>query len=237
MSLLTIGRDGAVALITLDRDEKLNAISTAMERELSEALASDHVRTSRAVVIAGAGRAFSAGADITEFADRDPEAILRYYRETGNVYEELAALPQPTVASIHGYCLGGGLELALAADFRIADQSAVLGFPEVGIGILPSSGGTVRATRLVGPARARELILLGERIGAADALAVGLLTEVVADAPPRALELAHRLAELPPAAVAVAKAAIDAAAESSRDVALMIERLGYAVLSQIPPPS
>ena len=237
MSLLTIGRDGAVALITLDRDEKLNAISTAMERELSEALVSDHVRTSRAVVIAGAGRAFSAGADITEFADRDPEAILRYYRETGNVYEELAALPQPTVASIHGYCLGGGLELALAADFRIADQSAVLGFPEVGIGILPSSGGTVRATRLVGPARARELILLGERIGAADALAVGLLTEVVADAPPRALELAHRLAELPPAAVAVAKAAIDAAAESSRDVALMIERLGYAVLSQIPPPS
>ena len=237
MSLLTVGRDGAVALITLDRDEKLNAISAAMERELSDALASDDVRTSRAVVIGGSGRAFSAGADITEFADRDPEAILRYYRETGNVYEELAALPQPTVAAIHGYCLGGGLELALAADFRIADESAVLGFPEVGIGILPSSGGTVRATRLVGPARARKLILLGERVSATDALTLGLLTEVVADAPARALELARRLADLPPAAVAVAKAAIDAATESSRDVALMIERLGYAVLSQIPPPS
>jgi enoyl-CoA hydratase/carnithine racemase len=237
VSYVNVERDGAVALIELDRDEKLNAISTAVERELSAALASDEVRSSRAVVIAGNGRAFSAGADITEFADRDPDAILRYYRETGNVYEELASLPQATIAAVHGYCLGGGLELALAADFRVADASAVLGFPEVGIGILPSSGGTVRATRLVGPARARELILLGDRISAADALALGFVTEVADDAPARALELARRLSALPPAAVAVAKAAIDAATESSRDVALMIERLGYAVLSQIPPPA
>jgi enoyl-CoA hydratase/carnithine racemase len=237
MSLDVVERDGAVAIVRLDRDEKLNANSTAMERELSAALASDDVRSSRAVVIAGNGRAFSAGADVTEFTGRDPEAILRYYRETGNVYEELASLPQPTVAAIHGYCLGGGLELALAADFRIADTSAALGFPEVGIGILPSSGGTVRATRLVGPARTRQLILLGDRVSAEDALAIGLVTEVADDAQDRALELARRLAELPPAAVAVAKAAIDAATESSRDVALMIERLGYAVLSQIPPPA
>jgi enoyl-CoA hydratase/carnithine racemase len=237
VSHLKVERDGAVALITLDRDEKLNAISTAIERELSEALASDTVRTSRAVVIGGAGRAFSAGADVTEFADRDPEAILRYYRETGDVYEELAALPQPTLAAIHGYCLGGGLELALATDFRIADESAVLGFPEVGIGILPSSGGTARATRLLGAAQAKRLILLGDRISAAESLSVGLLTEVVADAPARALELAQRLAELSPAAVAIAKAAIDAAAQSSHDAAVLIERLGYAVLSQIPPPS
>jgi enoyl-CoA hydratase/carnithine racemase len=234
--LISVERNGAVALIKLDRDEKLNAISTAMERELSHALASEDVRTSRAIVIAGTGRAFSAGADITELADRDPEAILRYYRETGNVYEEFAALPQPTVAAIHGYCLGGGLELALAADFRIADESAVLGFPEVGIGILPSSGGTMRATRVLGTAQAKRLILLGDRLSAQEGLAVGLVTEVVADAPSRAVDLARRLAELPPAAVAVAKAAIDAAAESSRDVALMIERLGYALLSQIQPP-
>ncbi|HEY1513810.1 MAG TPA: enoyl-CoA hydratase/isomerase family protein [Gaiellaceae bacterium] len=232
MSLIAVEREGAVALVRLDRDEKLNAISTALERELSDALASDDVRSSRAVVIAGTGRAFSAGADITEFADRDPEAILRYYRETGNVYEELASLPQPTLAAIHGYCLGGGLELALAADFRIADQSAVLGFPEVGLGILPSSGGTVRATRLLGAARAKNLILLGDRIPALEALALGLVGEVVADAPARALELARRLAELPPAAVAVAKAAIDAAAESSHEAALLIERIGYGLLAQ-----
>jgi enoyl-CoA hydratase/carnithine racemase len=237
VSFVAVERDGAVALVRLERDEKLNAISTAVERELSAALASEEVRTSRAVVISGSGRAFSAGADVTELADRDPEAILRYYRETGGVYEELAALPQPTLAAIHGYCLGGGLELALAADFRIADESAVLGFPEVGIGILPSSGGTARATRLVGAAQAKRLILLGDRLSAAEALAAGLVTEVVADAPARALELARRLAELSPAAVAVAKAAIDAAAQSSHDAALLIERLAYAVLAQIPPPS
>jgi enoyl-CoA hydratase/carnithine racemase len=237
VSFVAVERDGAVALVRLERDEKLNAISTAVERELSAALASEEVRTSRAVVISGSGRAFSAGADVTELADRDPEAILRYYRETGGVYEELAALPQPTLAAIHGYCLGGGLELALAADFRIADESAVLGFPEVGIGILPSSGGTARATRLVGAAQAKRLILLGHRLSAGEALAAGLVTEVVADAPARALELARRLAELSPAAVAVAKAAIDAAAQSSHDAALLIERLGYAVLAQIPPPS
>jgi enoyl-CoA hydratase/carnithine racemase len=237
VSFVAVERDGAVALVRLERDEKLNAISTAVERELSAALASEEVRTSRAVVISGSGRAFSAGADVTELADRDPEAILRYYRETGGVYEELAALPQPTLAAIHGYCLGGGLELALAADFRIADESAVLGFPEVGIGILPSSGGTARATRLVGAAQAKRLILLGHRLSAGEALAAGLVTEVVADAPARALELARRLAELSPAAVAVAKAAIDAAAQSSHDAALLIERLAYAVLAQIPPPS
>jgi enoyl-CoA hydratase/carnithine racemase len=152
------------------------------------------------------------------------------------VAEDCSRAPA-TEAALPGYGLGVGLELALAADFRIADTSAALGCPEVGIGILPSSGGTVRATRLVGPARTRQLILLGDRVSAEDALAIGLVTEVADDAQDRALELARRLAELPPAVVAVAKAAIDAATESSRDVALMIERLGYAVLSQIPPPA
>ena len=234
MSLVRVERDGAVAVIRLDRDEKLNALSTALERELQSALRGDEVRASRAVVVVGNGRAFSAGADIGEFADRDPEAILRYYRETGGVYEELASLAQPTIAAIRGYCLGGGLELALAADLRVADPTAVLGFPEVGIGIVPSSGGTVRATRLLGAARAKRLVLLGERLSAEDALAAGLVGEIAPDAHARALELAHRLAELPPAAVAVAKAAIDAAAESSRDAGLLIERLAYGLLAQTP---
>ena len=234
MSLVRVDRDGAVAVIRLDRDEKLNAISNAMERELHEALVSDEVRSSRAVVVTGEGRAFSAGADITEFADLDPAAILRYYRETGGVYEEFATLSQPTIAAIHGYCLGGGLELALAADLRIADESATLGFPEVGLGILTSSGGTLRATRILGPAQAKRLILLGERLTAEEALAVGLVTELAADAMSRALELARRLAELPPTAVEVAKAAVDAAAESSRDTMVLVERLAYGFLAQTP---
>jgi enoyl-CoA hydratase/carnithine racemase len=232
VSLVRVERDGPVVVLRLDRDEKLNAISTAVESELHDALGSDDVRSSRALVVTGEGRAFSAGADITEFAERDPAAILRYYRETGGVYEELAALPQPTLAAIRGYCLGGGLELALAADFRIAEEGASLGFPEVGIGILPSSGGTVRATRLLGAAQAKRLILLGDRITAGEALGVGLVTEVVPDALVRALELAHRLAELPAVALAVAKAAIDASADAPRNAALLIERLGYGLLAQ-----
>ena len=148
--------DGDVCVLRLCRPEKLNALSTALERALGDALESARgAPTAPAVVLAGSGRAFSAGADISEFADRDPEAIARYYRESGGVYERVAALPQPTISAIHGYCLGGGLELALATDFRVADETAVFGFPEVAIGILPSSGGTVRATRLLGPAGAR----------------------------------------------------------------------------------
>ncbi len=234
MSVVEIEREGEVATLRLNRPEKLNAISSEVERALHDALASDAVRTSGAVIVAGEGRAFSAGADISEFEGRSPEDILRYYRETGGVYEELAALPQPTIAAIHGYCLGGALELALALDFRIADGTAVFGFPEVSLGILPSSGGLHRATRLLGPARAKELFLLAERFGADDARRAGVVTEVVEEgkALERALEVAARLAALPREAVAVTKEAIDASAAAPREAALLIERLAYAALAQ-----
>jgi enoyl-CoA hydratase/carnithine racemase len=232
--LVEARREGDVCILRLRRGDKLNALSTALEGALGAALDSAEIGESACVVLVGEGRAFSAGADISEFADRDPEAIARYYRESGGVYERVAALPQPTISAIHGYCLGGGLELALATDFRVADATAVFGFPEVGIGILPSSGGTVRAARLLGPARAKELILLGGRIDAAAALRAGLVTEVVAEGGSldRALELAQTLAGLPRLAVSVAKQAIDAAPESSREAALLIERLAYGLLAQ-----
>jgi len=231
-----VSREGDIAIIRLLRESKLNAISTDVERELHEALLSEEVRTSACVVVAGNGRAFSAGADVTEFADRDPQAILEYYRTTGGVYEEFATLPQPTVAVLHGYCLGAGLELALGADFRVADESAILGFPEVEIGILPSSGGTTRAVRLLGPARAKELILLGRRLTAQDALAAGLVTEVVAAgaAFERAVALGAELVARPSTAVSVAKQAIDAVPAASRDAAILIERLAYGFLAQTP---
>jgi enoyl-CoA hydratase/carnithine racemase len=235
-SLLDVRREGGACVLTLQRPEKLNALSSALERELAAALATDEVRSSACVVVTGTGRAFSAGADITEFADRDPEAILRYYRDTGRIYEDVASLPQPTISAVHGYCLGGGLELALATDFRVADETAVFGFPEVGLGILPSSGGTVRAARLLGAAQAKRLILLGGRLTAAEALGVGLVTEVVAEgrALERSLELARGLAELPGAALSVAKQAIDAAAEATPAAAHLIERLAYGLLAQTP---
>jgi enoyl-CoA hydratase/carnithine racemase len=235
-SLLDVRREGDVCVLTLQRPEKLNALSAALERALAGALATEELRTSACVVLTGAGRAFSAGADITEFADRDPEAILRYYRDTGRIYEDVASLSQPTISALHGYCLGGGLELALATDFRIAEETTVLGFPEVGLGILPSSGGTVRAARLLGAAQAKRLILLGGRVSAAEALEIGLVTEVVSEgaALERSLELARTLAELPSAALSVAKQAIDAAAESTPAAAHLIERLAYGLLAQTP---
>lgn len=233
-ALVDVRHEGAVCIVVLNRDEKLNALSTAVERALAEALDSPELTGSSAVVVTGAGRAFSAGADVSEFAERGPEAVLDYYRETGGVYERVAALPQPTFSAIHGYCLGAGLELALATDFRIADVTASIGFPEVGLGILPSSGGTHRATRLLGAARAKELILLGGKLTGKEAHAVGLLTELVAEgtALERAVELATRVALLPRAAVAVTKAAIEAAADAPRETALLVERLAYGLLAQ-----
>lgn len=223
-----------MAVLRLAREEKLNALSTELERRLGDALAGEQVATSACVVVTGGERVFSAGADVTEFAERDPAAIAAYYRATGDVYERFAALPQATIAAISGYCLGGGLELALACDFRVADESAVFGLPEVGIGIVPSSGGTVRLVRAVGPARAKELVLLRERVSAADAAELGVVTEVVPEggALERALELAERLAALPPLAVSTAKQAIDLVPEASREAGLALERLAYALLAQ-----
>ena len=226
-------RDG-VCLVTLQRPRKLNALSTAVERALGDALASEELRSSRTVVISGEGRAFSAGADVTEFRDATPASIAAYYRDTGDVYERFAALPQPTVAAVHGWCVGGGLELALAADFRVADETAVFSLPEVSIGIVPSSGGTHRLVRLLGTARAKELVLLRDRIDAREAFRLGLVTELVpaGAAVERAVELATGLAGLPPLAVELAKQAIDAMSESSRDAGVLIERLAYAALAQ-----
>jgi enoyl-CoA hydratase/carnithine racemase len=235
-SVLGVERRGDVCVLTLRRPEKLNALSTALERALDESLASDAVATSRAVVLAGEGRAFSAGADVSELREATPASIAAYYRETGDVYERFAKLPQPTVAAIHGWCVGGGMELVLAADFRVADATALFRLPEVSIGFVPSSGGTHRLVRLLGVARAKELVLLRDRVDADEAHRLGLVTDVVPEgaALERAIELATGLAELPPLAVATAKQAIDALGESSRDAGILIERLAYAALAQTP---
>ena len=234
--LVAIRHDGGVAILTLQREEKLNALSGELEAQLLAALETDEVRGSRCLVFTGAGKAFSAGADINEFRDSDPASIARYYAETGDVYERIAALPMPTIAAIHGWCLGGGLELALAVDFRIADETATFGLPEVALGIIPSSGGTHRLVRMVGPARAKELMLLDRRFDAEEARAHGLVTEVVTAgrALDRAIEVGHELAALPPLALQTAKQAADVMPEASREANMLIERLAYAALAQTP---
>jgi enoyl-CoA hydratase/carnithine racemase len=234
--LVAIQQDGGVAILTLQREDKLNALSGELEGELLGALGTEKIRRSRCIVFSGAGKAFSAGADINEFRDGDPASIAAYYVTTGDVYERIAALPMPTIAAIHGWCLGGGLELALAVDFRIADETATFGLPEVALGIIPSSGGTHRLVRMVGPAKAKELMLLGRRFDADEARARGLVTEVVTEgrALDRAVEIAHELAALPPLALQTAKQAADVMPEASREANMLIERLAYAALAQTP---
>ncbi len=233
-NLVAVERRGEVAVVILRREAKLNAMSSEMERQLLGTLTRPEVTASGAVVITGGDRVFSSGADVAEVTDRSPAEVFAYYRNTGGVHEAVAQLPQPTVSAIAGYCLGGGLELALATDFRVAAADAVLGFPEVRLGIVPSSGGLLRLVRTVGTARARELVLARPRVGSAEATSLGLLTEVCPPGVvplPRAVELAGQLAGLPPLAYALACQAIDAAAESSREAALLIERLCYAALA------
>jgi len=234
VSTVSVERRGDVAVLTLCREAKLNALSTVLEQALLDALASPSTVDSKAVVLTGAGRAFSSGADVTEIQGFDAEAIAAYYRGSGRVYETVAGLAQPTVSAIHGYCLGAGLELALATDLRVADDTAVFGLPEIELGIVPSSGGIVRLVRAIGVARTREMVLLGERIPAPEAYRLGLVTEVVpaGRAVDRAVELAARLAAKPALALALARQAIDAAAESSLAAGLLVERLAYAALHQ-----
>ncbi len=188
------------------------------------------------MIFTGGPHVFSAGADVNELGGLDPASIVTYYDGTGDFPERVADLPQPTFTAISGYCLGGGLELALATDFRIADESAVFGLPEVELGILPSWGGTHRLVRLLGPARAKELILLRERFSAAEAHRIGLLNDVVAKgaALDRALEYAARIATLPALAVRVTGRLIDAMPEASRLAGLELERLAYGLLAQDP---
>ncbi|QIM19701.1 enoyl-CoA hydratase/isomerase family protein [Leucobacter coleopterorum] len=218
----------------IDRPLKRNALSTHMESELQRAIQSGDVSSSRAVVITGAGGCFSAGADTTELREMTPSAIASYYRESGGVYEQIANLRQPVIVAITGYCLGGGLELALAADTRVADEDAVFGFPEIGIGILPSSGGVTRAIRCVGAGRARDLVLRGRRFGAVEAERWGILNELTkrGETVTRALQIASELAELDPLALEHTKQVLMASEESSLQASLLLERLAYAALNR-----
>lgn len=228
-----VTREDEVAVVTLRRERKRNALSTHMENELLAALRSPEVQSCRAVVVTGGDTVFSAGADVTELREMTTQAIADYYRGSGAVYEVFAALRQPTVVAITGYCLGGGLELALAADIRIADPAAVFGFPEIGIGILPSSGGVTRIVRIAGAGRARDLVLRGRRFDARQAEQWGIVTEITAPGEhiKQATAIARELAEHSPLAMSITKQVLDVSFDAPREAALLLEQLAYSVLN------
>lgn len=231
--MVTTTRDGDVCIVRLQREAKLNALSEQMAAQLIAALGSDDVMGSRVVILAGSAKAFSAGADLTEFTDPSPEETIRYYQGPGRIWELLPALPQPSIAAVSGWAIGGGLELALSADLRVADETARFGLPEVSLGILPSAGGMSRLVRLLGTARAKQLILLGERFDAARALELGVVNRVVpaGEAESAALEWARRLAEQPQAALQITRELIDRSAEMSLAGSLAAERLAQGMLA------
>jgi enoyl-CoA hydratase len=191
-------KTGQVVIMRLD-NPPVNALSEVMFQELRdgvrEARRLVEAGEARAAVVTGAGpKFFVAGADITRFPELEPAAGLKLSEEGQGVFDELASLPGAVVAAINGYALGGGLELALACDIRIAAANAKLGLPESGLGVFPGYGGTQRLPRLVGPGKAKELIFTGRQITAEEALAIGLVERVVPEG--RALEEALKLAEL-----------------------------------------
>jgi len=225
---LRVAVDGAVATVTLDRAEKLNALTAAMLEALEAACAAlDRAEAVRAVIVASSStNAFCAGADILEWGPLGALGMWqRWIRDGQRVFDRLARLRQPTIAAIGGIAYGGGLELALACDLRIASDAARFAFPEVTIGAVPGWAGSQRLPRVIGAGRAKQLILLGQPIDAATAAAWGLVSEIVPAGrlQPRALELARRIAENAPTAVQAAKQLADAAA--GEGVATTLEAL------------
>jgi enoyl-CoA hydratase len=225
VSALVRLEEGVVATLRLD-NPPLNLVTVDLVRALNDALARlEESSHTRAVVVAGGDRAFCAGSDINEFQElrgRVGEGKLLVEKA---VYRRLAKLRLPTVAAIGGDALGGGLELALCCDLRVASETARLGLPEVGLGVMPGSGGTQRLPRVVGAGRAKEMILLGQMYSARDAERFGLVNRVVppGEAERVAGEWAEVLASKGPLAVREAKAAIDLAGDFPLDAGLAAE--------------
>ena len=223
---LLVERRGRVAVITINRPDKMNALNIRTREEGAAAL--DELRDDeevRVVVITGAGpKSFVAGADISEFAGRT--AVTQREVMLGrSLFTAVDTFPKPIIAMVNGYCFGGGCELAMACDLRVASETAVFGQPEINLGIIPGGGGTQRLARLVGETKAMELILTGDRIDAQTAFRLGLVNLVVpaADLEAKTMELAARIAEKSPVALRMAKESVKTASRANLDEGLRRE--------------
>ena len=227
--------DGHLGLLTLNRPDRLNAISKQMTLDLAalvtELESNDDVRV---IIVTGEGRAFCAGADIKERAENlDDFSVQRTSRLISPTFRRLERLSQVTIAAINGPAAGGGLELALACDLRIASTTARLGLPEVTLGILPGAGGTQRLPRLIGPARAKEMMYFGKLIDASKAFAWGIVNElVVPDAlMTKAREWAATLLERSPISLANIKASVNTAMDADLDTGINFEQRASTIVA------
>lgn len=225
--------DNNVAVLTIDRQDKLNALNPQVVEEIGQSLLEIEAEGPPAIIVTGAGeKAFVAGADIAAMNDMDPLQAKRFAEVGHAAMALLDRSPVPTIAAVNGFALGGGCEIALSCDIRIAAANALFGFPEVGLGILPGMGGTQRAPRLIGPAVAKELIFTGRRIGADEARLMGLVNHVVpeGEALNAAKEMAAEIAANGPVAVRHAKAAANRALDVDIISGLEYEADQFALL-------
>lgn len=224
--------EGAIGTIRLDRP-KMNALNAQVQEEILqcavEATANEDVR---AVILYGGERVFAAGADIKEMAGVDYVGMLSRANRLQDCFATVARIPKPVIAAINGYALGGGCELSMCADFRVVADNAKMGQPEILLGVIPGAGGTQRLTRLVGPAKAKDLCFTGRFVEAEEALAIGLADVVVpaADVYAKAVDMASAYAHGPAIALRAAKKAIDEGLEMDLDAALRMESTLFAGL-------
>lgn len=219
-----------VAVLTITREDALNALNAEVLGELSSALDQAVADHARCLVITGAGRAFVAGADVAAMAPMS-QAEAKAFSELGNgVFRKLETLPIPSIAAVNGFALGGGCELALACDLRLASEKAIFAQPEVGLGITAGFGGTQRLSRLVGPGLAKEMLYTAGRVDATRAVAIGLVNAVYApeELIAAAMEMAATIARQAPIAVRATKQAIADGAAVDMDAAIAIEVAAFA---------
>ena len=234
-------KQGPVATITLDRPQVVNAYNLQMRDELYQVLeAAREDPEVRGVLLHGAGpKGFCSGADLTEFGTAPSQMVARWVRWERDLWGLLAGLTKPTAAAVHGYCLGVGIELACLCDFRVASEDAVFGLPEVLLGMVPAAGGTQSVSRVVGPARAMELMLTGRRIDAPEALAMGLVTQVTT--PNGLLDEAQalllRVLEHPSAVLEAVKTSVSQGLEMPLTHALEMEYYRATALASGSPPN
>ena len=235
---LLVSRDAEthVATIAINRPDRLNTLSPQVFDELERALSElEKDETVRCLVVTGAGeRSFSAGADLTSFSDISKAfKVWQFSRRGEEVLSRLANFSKPTLAAINGHCFGGGLELALACDFRIAAKRAKLGQTEVNLGLVPGAGGTQRLVRMLGQAKAKELVLLGARLTSDEASAIGLVTKTVENEAfsSEVREFAGRLAKQAPIAIRLAKALLNRGGDTPIEAALEMEAMAFGLVA------